>query len=1027
MLDTPHARDIPGAPHHDGAPHGRDRLAGRRGRALVTAQDAALRDHLVHGVPVLPGVFLLELVLRLVRDAGVDPATAELRRCRFLAPVTEPGAAGHRVEVLLGEPDGGGALPVTIRGRAESTESAEGAWRTHCTAELHLGRPRPQERVDPGALADRAGPGTDADELYALVRRIDIEHRDFMKAHGTVYAGPGFALAELSLADSARAHLPHFLAHPAALDFATLVPLWLLAPGRREAADHAFLPISIDSFRAAEGIGAHGWVHVPGPVSGGLDSETMRSDIRVCDGEGNVVAALTGFRAKRVRTAGDLTGDGTAGHGGTPQAPEPGEHGGHGEPGGHGRSGAAPVGEVVTEVVAAALGIPPGDLDPDRGFYDHGLTSVSLLSLADTLEQRLGRELYPTLLFEHPTARALAAHLRDQEPVPQEPLPSAPAPSVSRVRERSAAPAQDGPPGPGPDAVAITGLAGRFPGAPDTGSLWRLLAEGRDALSDVPPNRWDAARHYDPAPGTPGRTYTTRGAFLDGVDRFDAPFFRFTDRQAELADPHERLFLETAWQVLEDAGHTPAGLAAQTDGEVGVFAGVMWNDYQLYGADAAPGGGPAAGSWFSAVPNRVSHLCDFSGPSLAVDAACSSSLAALHLAAESIRRGECRAALAGGVNLSLHPYKFVRLAQLRLLSADGRCRPFAAGADGYVPGEGVGAVLLRPLGDALASGDRVHAVLRGSSLRHSGRTSGFAVPHPEAQERVVAEALDRSGVPAGTVGYLEAHGSATALGDRMEFDALRAVFGERTDRREFCALGSVKHALGHLEAAAGVAGLVKILLCMRHGRLVPSLGDGAAELSVDFADSPFRPARLLEPWPEQTDPATDAPVPRRAGLSTFGAGGANVHMVLEQYREPEPEPESRAAAPSGPAGPEVVQLSARTPAALRERARRLRDAVRQDAPPRLTDVVHTLRTGREAMRHRLALVVRDADELAEALETVAEGGTPRVPVRFGEAGPAADAPGTGPAAPASSPDALAEAWTKGAPVSWPAPAPDVRR
>ncbi|NEC22279.1 beta-ketoacyl synthase N-terminal-like domain-containing protein, partial [Streptomyces parvus] len=395
--------------------------------------------------------------------------------------------------------------------------------------------------------------------------------------------------------------------------------------------------------------------------------------------------------------------------------------------------------------------------------------------------------------------------------LPTVPPAATPATATPATADSSASDA----PAPAPDsrAIAIIGLAGRYPGAPDLDTFWRNLTEGADSIVEVPADRWDHSAYYSDDKNAEGRTYSRWGGFLGGVDRFHPSFFGISRKEAERMDPQERLFLTTSWHALENAGY-PARTPATRD--TGVFVGVMWNHYQLL-ADRAGGVAPTA--MHAAVANRVSYTLDLHGPSMAVDTACSSSLTALHLACESIRRGECELALAGGVNVSVHPQKYLQLAQGQFLSADGRCRSFGEDGSGYVPGEGVGAVVLKPLARARADGDHIHGVIRATVLNHTGRTSGFTVPSPAAQGELIRAALDRAGWDPATVGCVEAHGTGTALGDPIEVEGLRQAFADGRAAEGSVALGSVKSNIGHLESAAGVAGLTKVLLQLRHGEL----------------------------------------------------------------------------------------------------------------------------------------------------------------------------------------------------------------
>ncbi|SDD61903.1 SDR family NAD(P)-dependent oxidoreductase [Actinokineospora iranica] len=444
--------------------------------------------------------------------------------------------------------------------------------------------------------------------------------------------------------------------------------------------------------------------------------------------------------------------------------------------------------------------------------------------------------------------------------------------------------------------IAIIGIAGQYPQAPDLTTFWHNLADGVDSVAEIPGDRWAHAEFFHPEKGTEGRTYSRWGGFLDGVDLFDPAFFGISRREAERMDPQERLFLKTAWRAVENAGYRPDGIDGET---VGVFVGVMWNHYQLL-ADRADGVHPTA--MHCTVANRVSYCLDLGGPSMAVDTACSSSLTAIHLAVESLRRGQSTMAIAGGVNVSVHPQKYLQLAAGQFLSTDGRCRSFGAGGSGYVPGEGVGAVVLKPLAKALADGDFVFGVIKGTELNHTGKGSGYTVPNPAAQAAVIRAAVERSGVPPRTIGYLEAHGTGTSLGDPIEIEGIRQAFGDLPPGGR--AIGSVKSNIGHLESAAGIAGLTKVVMQMLHRELVPSLHADTLNPHIDFASSPFAVQRTRAPWhPVAGESAL------RAGVSAFGAGGANAHVVLESAPPPAP--------PQHTPGPHLFVLSARDSVVLR--------------------------------------------------------------------------------------------------------------
>ena len=360
-------------------------------------------------------------------------------------------------------------------------------------------------------------------------------------------------------------------------------------------------------------------------------------------------------------------------------------------------------------------------------------------------------------------------------------------------------------------------------------------------------------------------------------------------------DPQERLFLQCVYEVLEDAGYTRESLARYQNlglqGNVGVYVGVMYEEYQLYGAQETMQGRPLVLSGSpSSIANRVSYFCNFHGPSMAVDTMCSSSLTAIHLACESLVRGSCELAVAGGVNVSIHPNKYIGLGQGQFVSSQGRCASFGAGGDGYVPGEGVGAVLLKPLARAMADGDHIYGVIKGTAINHGGKTNGFSVPNPNAQANVIGQAFKQTGIDPRTISYLEAHGTGTSLGDPIEITGLTKAFGEYTHDKQFCAIGSVKSNIGHCESAAGIAGMTKILLQLKHRQLVPSLHAETLNPHIDFANSPFVVQRSLQAWqrPQLAIDAENRPgemreLPRIAGISSFGAGGSNAHVIIEEY------------------------------------------------------------------------------------------------------------------------------------------------
>lgn len=563
--------------------------------------------------------------------------------------------------------------------------------------------------------------------------------------------------------------------------------------------------------------------------------------------------------------------------------------------------------ERLTRLVAGVLELDPAELDPEANLERYGLDSLMVLEVTRTLRTHF-IEVPATLLFERTTLRSLArwfaAHApeaRAEAPVGTAPPPPDPTPAPAPAPRRAAPSAAHAEP------IAIIGMSGRYPMARDLDEFWENLASGRHCISEIPPERWDWRQDFDPDGRGERASYTRWGGFLADADRFDPLFFRISPRVADSIDPQERIFLECAWSTLEDAGYRPEALAGP-EPSTGVFVGVMNQGYSWLGisADAAGVKNAAGGGLFS-VANRVSFCLDLQGPSMAVDTACSSSLSAIHLACQSLRARECQVALAGGVNLIVHSEQMRRMASASMLSRDDRCKAFSRHADGFVDGEGVGAVLLKPLDDALRDGDRIHAVLRGSALNAGGRSNGYTVPNPRAQAAVIQRALAAAGVPPGSIEYVEAHGTGTPLGDPLEMRGLvLALDGE--DRESECRVGSVKPNIGHLESAAGIAGLTKVVLQMQRAAVAPSLFSDEPNPEIPFESIPFRVPQTLEPW------EAVAGRPRRAGLSSFGAGGANAHVVVEEFRHQDPPPATGA-------GRHLLPLSARSAERLQVYAR----------------------------------------------------------------------------------------------------------
>jgi acyl-CoA synthetase (AMP-forming)/AMP-acid ligase II/3-oxoacyl-(acyl-carrier-protein) synthase/acyl carrier protein len=571
--------------------------------------------------------------------------------------------------------------------------------------------------------------------------------------------------------------------------------------------------------------------------------------------------------------------------------------------------------------IGAQLGIPASRVDTVAPFAELGLDSLAGVELAERLSTWLGRALPVSLAWEYPSVAALARHLARER-------------NGARPSRRPAAAVEP---------IAVVGAACRLPGARDLDQLRDLLRSGRDALSSFPRDRWDAA-HAD-------EVVADRGGFIDEVDMFDAAFFGISPREAARIDPQQRILLETAWEALEDAGQPPPELAGS---DSGVFVGISNVDYlQLQDVHSADGH-LATGNAHSIAANRLSYFLDLQGPSIAVDTACSSSLVAVHLARQSLALGECDVALAAGVNVLLSPEPWVALSRAGMLAPDGRCKTFDAAADGYARGEGCGVVVLKRLSDARSSGDRVLALLRGSAVNQDGRSAGLTAPNGRSQERVISSALAVAGLEPNDVGYVELHGTGTALGDAIEVHALATTFG--ADGDEPCLIGSVKPSIGHLESAAGIAGLLKVVAGLRHRELYPQTGVRSVNRWLPLDGTRLEISRRARAW-------TSARDRRVAGVSSFGFGGTNAHVVVEEPPEPEPALETAAATPRA----HVLTLSAKTRDGVLARARDLDARLASGSDLDLADVCYTANARRAHFRHRFAASVSTLEQLRERL------------------------------------------------------------
>ncbi|WP_374561999.1 beta-ketoacyl synthase N-terminal-like domain-containing protein [Ideonella sp.] len=597
---------------------------------------------------------------------------------------------------------------------------------------------------------------------------------------------------------------------------------------------------------------------------------------------------------------------------------------------------------LLREVAAGVLGVAVDRIDPQVEFANQGFDSALLMSFAEAVSARTGIELQVASCFDHPSIESLARHLGPGQLAGGHRVPAAPVQP----------PAQDG--------IAIIGISLRVPGAPDRDAFWRNLEGGVESVGEIPPERWNAEAWYDADLSAPGKSNSKWGGFLRDIDQFEPLFFHLSPKDAAAMDPQQRLCLMESWRALEDAGYAPDSLAGRA---VGVYIGAREPEYPVL---AARQGQPAnaglmLGGDMSLIAARLSYFLNIDGPSVVVDTACSSSMTALHLACTGLRQGDAEIALAGGVCLTLDPSFYVASSKLGIFSPTGHCRAFDAAADGFVHGEGVAFVVLKPLAAALRDGDSVYAVIRGTAMNQDGRSNGITAPNGLAQTRLQTGLYRRLGIDPASIGYVEAHGTGTALGDVVELQALVRSFESAPLAPRSVAIGSVKPNVGHLTAASGLVGVIKAALCVHHGRLVPSINYREPNPKIDFDRTPFYVNTVARPWPAPTGDV------RRAAINSFGIGGTNGHCVIEGLAQRD------AAPPPQRARWLVAPVSARTERALAARLRQLRDWIDDHHDAALHTVAFTLACGRSRFAHGHVFAFRDRAEFMAQLDAAIAG------------------------------------------------------
>jgi acyl transferase domain-containing protein len=644
--------------------------------------------------------------------------------------------------------------------------------------------------------------------------------------------------------------------------------------------------------------------------------------------------------------------------------------------------------------LAARLGLKPTVVDGDQPFGEVGLDSFLGAEWVAAINEKYGTALPNIVIYDYPCVNAMA-HLLESELKKRR--TSSTTKTADAIRSdssgsplRSKAPNRNTSAWVGrtkkndarrhdahtADKVAIIGMSGRYPQADNLGEYWDNLVHGRNSIVEVPRSRWDVDQYYDPNPENKGKTYSKWLGLMDDIDCFDPLFFRISPSEAVYMDPQQRLFLQESYRAFEDSGYSAADLDKK---KCGVYLGVSTSEYGWLLSKNNALSNNATGNSDAIAAARIAYHLNLRGPAIAVDTACSSSLVAIHLACQGLLNHETDMALAGGINLWFLPESFQGMSQAGMVSPDGQCKAFDDGANGIVVGDGVGAVVLKRLRDAEADNDHIYAVILGSAINQDGRTNGITAPSVNSQIELLRDVYTRHKINPETISYIETHGTGTKLGDPIELTALDTVFKEKSARRNYCALASVKTNIGHTGAAAGIASVHKVLLSLRNRTLVPSLNVTVENSRFDFKDSPFYINRHRQAWSAGSEGL------RRSGVSAFGYSGTNAHLVIEEY------PAATESGANGTASGDsdfIVPLSARTRGQLLQKARDLLEFLRgpgydsESTEQRmgsrkaidLSAVAYTLQVGREAMEERLGCVVKSVDQLLERLSAYVDGG-----------------------------------------------------
>lgn len=953
----------------------------------LTKANPLIKDHMVYGQNLLPGLAYIDILYQVVKQMlkfNYDECC--LRKLTIFNPliVTENMYVKLRISVEKQE----NHWNIAINGSEVNENENTMQYKLYATAELYREAILLNGQINDEAIKQLSVENVNIETIYEECRRHELIHKGMIKARGKVYFTDSKSLIEVSVDDKYLNEAQNYIFHPTLIDGSAIASASILNRHNVSGDDALYIPLYYESFSATEPLQSHCYATMD------FDSFNMVNDIcqmniLFYNVDGKQVAKLDGITAKKVRYK-DQINTKLINESSVKQIKEDIKQNNvmmqNPISNKEEYKDILDVENILRKIIKKYL--PQCEIDLDAGFFEAGLQSSQLLFVVQDIEKAFSLSLSPVLLFENANLRQLIEYLKkevallhrdDKNIVNDESIKVQNANILTKkeqksenanksvfVRKKNNSRSGD---------IAVVGLSGRYPQSYNIKALWENLEKGKNCVTQIPTDRWNWKNYYSEDRTKLGYIYSKWGGFIDEYDRFDPRFFNISPIEAKTMDPQERLFIEHCWMALEDAGYTRSSLQAipgsDSPGQVGVYVSVMLQEYLLYAVESSMRGRRVGlGGGTSTIANRVSYFCDFHGPSMAIDTACSGALTAMYLAYQALKDRSIDAALVGGVNLSIHPNKYLMLSQGQFISSRGYCGSFGEGTDGYVPAEGVGALFLKRLEDAERDGDHIYGVIKSIAINHGGRSSGYTVPSPKAQSIVISKALKEADINPETISYIEAHGTGTKLGDPIEIEGLTRAYRENgTKRNQYCFIGSIKSNIGHCEAAAGVSSITKVLLQMEHKKIVPSLHSKILNTNIDFARTPFKVNQELKEWKR---PIVDGiEFPRRAGISGFGAGGANAHVIIEEYQENKEKPEVI----TNSENPAIIVLSARTKDQLRESAMELLDFILENeiSDDDIPNMAYTLQVGREVMNERLGLIVNSVNDLKEKLKKFTEG------------------------------------------------------